>query len=230
MKLYYAAARDMACLDQIAVQSGLEIRQMMELAGWHMVQLLDNIPVPKASKIAIIVGKGNKGGDGLSAARHLINYGYNVDIFMMSNDISHDANHHLNLLKEMNSSIKLFENQSLHGYDVIIDSLIGYRLNGAPKNGFDKAIDCINDSDDAVVISYDLPSGIDATNGETPGKFVKADFNLMLALAKSALSNPSVKSAFGTTFIADIGIPKYLYDQIELNSRPVFASNGLLAI
>ncbi len=228
-KTYYASSEKMAKLDELAVSAGLEIRQMMELAGWHMLNTFDTASIKPISSVAIFVGKGNKGGDGLSAARHLINHGYNVDVFMLEPEISVDSHHHLKLLEKMDAKIQKFTNQSLGGYDVVIDSLIGYRLNGSPRGVYPGAVKQIN-STNAVVISYDLPTGIIASDGSTPGEVIKADYTLMLALAKQAVSIPKSRQLMGKIVVADIGIPSYLYDQIKQNSRPDFASNGLIEI
>ena len=95
-------------LDKLAVQNGLEIRQMMELAGWHMISLFNILRISRQSPIVVIVGKGNKGGDGLSAARHLANYGWEVSVILLSKIISADALHHLSLLKKMRVPIIVY--------------------------------------------------------------------------------------------------------------------------
>ena len=38
------------------------------------------------NKIAVVVGKGNNGGDGLTLTRYLLDYGYNVNLYMLSKD------------------------------------------------------------------------------------------------------------------------------------------------
>jgi len=177
----------MAKLDEKAVASGLEIRQMMELAGWHMIQLLARLELGDTNKIAVVVGKGNKGGDGLSAARHLLNYGHQVDIFLLEREISPDAQHHLELLQKMSANIADYTDQSLDEYTVIIDSLIGYRLQGEITGNYAVAVNAINNSP-ARTIAYDLPTGVFASNGQVTTPAVKADCTLMLALAKKQLA------------------------------------------
>lgn len=227
--MYYATSDEMAHLDKLAVESGLEIRQMMELAGWHMLGLFEQAKIAVGSSVAIVVGKGNKGGDGLSAARHLANHGYEVTIYLLERNISPDSQHHLELLNKMDSNIYDYESQSFDEYDVVVDSLIGYRLKGEPRGNYKKAISNINKSS-AKVISYDLPTGVDATTGEVIGQSVRADYTLMLALAKKALTNSDNSQQFGRVLLVDIGIPKYIYDQLSTDSRPLFTGNGLLTL
>lgn len=227
--MYYATADEMAKLDELAVVSGLEIRQMMELAGWHMLQLFKTSGVSKDSNVAIVVGKGNKGGDGLSAARHLANHGYVVTVYLLDRKISPDAQHHLDLLEKMEVVVQDYTGQTFKDYDVIIDSLIGYRLSGAPRGNYAEAINQMNSSS-AKVISYDLPTGVDATTGEVEGEPVNADYTLMLALPKKALHSRANSDKFGEVYLADIGIPEYLYNQVEESSRPDFIDSSLLLI
>ena len=48
--MYFASADEMAKLDDIAVASGLEIRQMMELAGWHMLSVIKDMEISPSCK------------------------------------------------------------------------------------------------------------------------------------------------------------------------------------
>jgi NAD(P)H-hydrate epimerase len=68
------------------------------------------------------------------------------------------------------------------------------------------------------VLSLDLPSGVDATSGDTPGVHVRADRTLTLALPKTGL----VASAAGSLLLADLGIPLATYRKagVTLDSSP----------
>lgn len=226
--MYYASAKEMAELDRLALENGLEIRQMMELAGWHILKVFKQLGLGQSAKTAVLAGKGNKGGDGLCAARHLINHGWPVDIFLMSADISPDAAHQLDLLQKMAVDIRIFKGQDLSRYAVIIDALIGYSLKGQLSSSFAAAVKAINSSG-AVVIAYDLPTGIDATTGKPAGTAVKANATLMLALPKKAVLVPQARRHFGKIYLADIGIPTFLYDQIKSGCRPDFG-DGLTLV
>ncbi|MBI4050310.1 MAG: hypothetical protein HY398_02575 [Candidatus Doudnabacteria bacterium] len=196
--MYFATAKEMERLDELAVKNGLSVLQMMELAGWHMVSLFELLKIPKKTKIVVVCGKGNKGGDGLSAARHLTNHGYRVSV------MPREAG-------------------------VIIDALIGYHLNGAPRGKFREAIEWINNCGKKVV-AYDLPSGVDATTGKYFAPCIRAFATLTLALPKRAFLKKEARKKSGRVFLADIGIPEFLYDKIRNSSRPDFTQPGLLEI
>jgi NAD(P)H-hydrate epimerase len=59
-------------------------------------------------------------------------------------------------------------------------------------------------------VSLDVPSGIDATTGETPGVAVLARATLTLALPKTGCGSP----AAGELWLADLGIPMSVYDAV----------------
>jgi len=228
--MYYATAKEMERLDKLAVANGLEIRQMMELAGWHMVSLFYKLQISQKEKVLVIVGKGNKGGDGLSAARHLANHGWKVKVLLLDKEITSDSQHHLDLLEKMRFSIELYSpgKNYTKGSDVIVDSLIGYHLDGPPRGVFKEVIEAINTSQRGVV-SYDLPSGVDATTGECFDPCVQAHATLSLAMPKKVFDTPEGKAKSGQIFVADIGIPAFLYDEIAQGSRPPF-ENSLIAL
>lgn len=225
--MYYATAKEMQKLDDLAVRSGLQIRQMMELAGWRIVPLLRNMGIPKGSKITIAVGKGNKGGDGLSAARHLTNNGWSVSVILLSERVSEDARHHLNLIKKMGVPVIFYQKKkagarnTITRSDVLIDALIGYNLQGHPRGPFQEVIGIMNGSKKKI-FAYDLPSGIDATSGECLSPCIRAHATLSLAIPKRAFKTEKAENACGRIFVADIGIPKFLYDMVHRGSRPRF--------
>jgi len=231
-ELYRATAADMSKLDRIAVEEGLEIRQMMELAGWHMLAAFQQLKVAHDATVYVVCGVGNKGGDGLAAARHLLNHGWDVNAILLRTEISRDALHHLELLKDMGAAVYEFDPvllSDLESSDVIIDGLIGYNLSGAPRDIFAQAVGAINDSP-ARVIAYDVPTGFDANKGQALSPTIRAEATLILALLKEGLQSPNGKRHAGRLFLADIGIPDWMYDHIRTGSRPEFDVTGLMEI
>ena len=56
---------------------GFSVDQLMELAGLSVASsILAEYPPSKFSRVLIVAGPGNNGGDGLVAARHLYHFGY----------------------------------------------------------------------------------------------------------------------------------------------------------
>jgi len=225
--MYYATAKEMEMLDRLAVENGLEIRQMMELAGWHMLSVFRRLKISKQARIAVVVGKGNKGGDGLSATRNLVNGGWNVKAILADKEITPDSEHQLSLLEKMGVSISFYTEdsertkQAIRESDIIIDALIGYHLEGVPRGVFKELIEMMNESGKRI-IAYDLPSGVNATTGECLEPCIQAFATLSLAMPKKVFETEQGRAASGKVFVADIGIPEFLYNQIAQGSRPDF--------
>ena len=70
---------EMREVDRLAVEVyGLQILQMMENAGRNLAQVAMRKLSNQVGTITVLAGSGGNGGGGLSAARHLLNHGYQV--------------------------------------------------------------------------------------------------------------------------------------------------------
>jgi len=232
--MFHYSEKEIEELDRVAVADGLEIRQMMELAGFHMIALFDKENVFKESTVAIVCGKGNKGGDGLSAARHLVNHGWkHITVVLADTDLKPDGAHHLALLEKMQIPILVYgtEQKEARGAiahaEVVIDALIGYHLDGAPRGAFAELIEIIEKSA-ARIISYDIPSGANPTTGVCAGACIQASATLTLAIPKKLLETETGRTMSGRVYVADIGIPQMFYDAVALGSRPDFSDEGII--
>ena len=72
-------------------------------------------------------------------------------------------------------------------FDLIIDSLIGYSLAGAPSGIYAELIDWAN-ATGARLLALDIPSGPDSTTGTADGPVIRADVTMTLALPKTGLA------------------------------------------
>lgn len=232
MRFYYSKEQ-IKLLDDLAVKNGLEIRQMMEIAGFQMAVLFKILNIPNSAKITIFCGKGNNGGDGLSAARFLANGGWKVNVIIADRKLNENATHHFTLLKKMSVPIVYFEEKPQEAgrlitkSDIIIDALFGYNIHGNPKEPYSHIIELLNRSD-ATLIAYDLPSGLDATHRKCFEPCIQADYTLALAIPKISHKTKSGKKQSGRIYVADIGIPQFLYDKIKKNSRPDFKGSLII--
>jgi NAD(P)H-hydrate epimerase len=209
----------MATIDRIAAsETGPNLFQMMENAGRnlaeHVIDMLGRDIVGR--RIVILAGTGGNGGGGICAARHLANHGATLSLAITSSGRLREISaFQLNLYRAAGGRLIHFSKFDAEPFDIIIDALIGYSLTGSPKGLTNELIDWANESD-ADVVSLDIPSGVDATTGHAPGRFVRADTTIALALPKKGLSNP----AAGDIMLTDIGIPKLAFERagIEYSS------------
>jgi NAD(P)H-hydrate epimerase len=210
-----AKADQMKKLDEIAVSSGLEIRQMMELAAYHIAQYC--IERFQGKKIGIYVGSGNNGGDGIAAARFLYNAGIEVEIILLKpeSEIKDDGKHHLELCRKIGVNVREYIPGETIEYDVVIDGLIGYALQGDPESPYKECIEQMNASE-AIIVSIDIPSGFDSNAGKSLEPCVRADATLFLAYPKFGYKNEEHDEYFGECYLIDLGIPKMLYEEVKL--------------
>ncbi len=214
-------------VDRIVVEDyGLEILQMMENAGRNLaMNIIDLTDKNKNKTIMVVAGSGGNGGGGLCAARHLHNHGYQINLVLSKApwDLSQAAANQLKILQKSGISPITVEkdiNAAIKKSDIVIDALIGYGLNRAPQGIYARYINLINHHAKRV-ISLDIPSGINASTGETPGVFIKAERTLTLALPKSGLKN----QAAGEIFLADIGIPPEVYQFMGIELPQIFTDS-----
>jgi NAD(P)H-hydrate epimerase len=192
----------------------------MENAGrtlaLHAMQLC-----PSSRRILILAGSGGNGGGGLTCMRHLVNHGFQVDLLMTRKpeQLTGPAKRQYEILVTSGLCAQPISAQDvlLSGASLLIDAVLGYSLKGAPEGLAKEFIQSANQSS-LPILSLDLPSGVDATTGETPGESIKPSRTLTLALPKHGLKRIS-----GGLFLADIGIPYRLYEKIGLDLDPLFS-------
>lgn len=212
-------ATEMAAVDRVAVEEvGLQLLQMMENAGrilaWHVRDIR-----AAGAPVLVVAGNGGNGGGGMACARHLANRGVPVTLILdrSPDDLSGVAVTQYRILDEMDISTttdtkRLAQSESQR---VIVDALIGYGLDGAVRPPASGLIERLNELSEPTV-SLDVPSGLDATTGETLGVAVTPTRTVTLALPKTGL-----EAVAGTLYLADISIPRTVYERLGIGyDRP----------
>lgn len=179
-----------------------------------------------SGKIAIVCGSGNNGGDGLVAARHLIQQGIDVAIFSTIPAIKWigDAGYAYSELKKSYPALKIYDlsqpaswgtlESVLRSCTLIIDSIFGFGLT-RPVQGIEKkAIELINKSG-RKVLSVDMPSGVNGDTGQIFGVAVRANKTLAVGIVKPGLLLYPGLQYTGEIGLIDIGLDK---DEINANS------------
>ena len=206
--------------------------QMMENAGRNLAllakQLLDHDTIDRP--IVVLAGRGNNGGGGLAAARHLLNWGAWVQIVLTHPvaDYQGAPAQQLTILQAMGAPMAWAEEGwELPPADLLIDALIGYGLQDAPHGKTRDLIQLAN-SNRAPILSLDAPSGLDTTTGHLFTPHIQANATLTLALPKAGLVTGA--AACGDLYLADIGVPPQLYTEIGLDIPPLFAQDPILPL
>jgi len=188
------SAEEMRALDMNCESFGLLPLQLMENAGAALArEVRSRYP---GSRVALVTGRGNNGGDAMVCARHLADLNPRVYLLGRSRDIStEEARRNWDILEGIDMDLKEVSDSSeidLAEFDLIIDAIFGTGTR-SPISGLEgAAIDAINASGKRIV-SVDVPSGLGAN------RTVKPDITISFHAPKPGLE--------GKVVLAGIGIP-----------------------
>ncbi len=209
------SAKQMQAADRRTIEEfGLPSRLLMENAGKACAELiLERFSALMYGKIAVLCGYGNNGGDGLVIARYLFDRAYEPQVVMVGKGRQTEDNRiNYELCKYLGIEIIEYceEEQAIElgDYSLLIDAVFGIGFKGEPDKLHQDLFHKINQSD-AFVISIDIPSGMQADGGASPGSI----------MADACIAIEAYKYAHMTHRIADlslvrIGIPVfYITDQ-----------------
>jgi NAD(P)H-hydrate epimerase len=162
-------------------------------------------------RLTCFVGKGNNGGDGLVAARHLHNWGANMTLVLSGNeDALREASARQFETVRMMGVQTVRQGDALPAADLSIDALLGYSSTGNPREPMASLIRRANDSG-VPALAVDLPSGLDATSGELGSPCISARATVTFGLPKAGFLNPKAKRVIGELYVADISLPIEVY-------------------
>ena len=215
---YLINADDAKETDKYSIeQIGIPSLCLMEQAAYSILYEIKRI-VKNICSVSIVTLNGNNGADGLALARMLKSNGIDVCVFLLKNPQNGTDEYKIqyNIIKQMNiNCISITEENidSLVFGDVIVDGIFGIGLRRNIEGVIYKVIEKINRSD-GTVFSIDIPSGLDATNGEVRGISVKADYTVTFGKCKSGMYLCDGREFCGEIFIENI-FPEKSYDNIE---------------
>ena len=169
---------------------------LMRLAALALADETEAIAARFAARPAIfaLCGKGDNGGDAALAADLLAARGFRTTVLRVA-----DA-----------AAWADMPPAALPARSIVLDGILGIGLRGAPRDDAAAAITWANrmrDAGRALVVAVDVPSGLDADSGETPGEAVRADFTVTMGLPKRGFANPAALARCGEILVADIAYP-----------------------
>jgi NAD(P)H-hydrate epimerase len=228
----YVTADEMKEIDRAAIEDyGVDVLSLMENAGVavasHVKRFLgDALPT---KHIGCLTGKGNNGGDGLVAARHLANWGAKVSVVLASpkDDFGAVAAKQLKTAEAM-GILMLEAEAGLEGFDILLDALLGYNAKGPPRERTASIIRRANDSE-IPIVAVDIPSGLDPTTGSPNEPTIIARATVALGLPKTGFLNPESRRFVGELYLGDVSIPRPIYSERLLQAAP-FAGENLVRI
>jgi len=211
----------MQAIDRRAIEEyGIPALVLMEHAGKGVAEIcMKHFGVQ--SSVAVACGKGNNGGDGFVAARHLWNAGVRVDLYLFAEESSlkPDPRVYFEICKKLGmpiTSVDLNQKLAWHPnifqkHAVWVDALFGVGLKNRLREPYLLWIHALNRAE-RDVLAVDIPSGLDANTGEVMGAAVKAQVTAAMALPKTGFYKGEGPSSTGKIEVVDIGLPRTLLE------------------
>ncbi len=213
----------MRAIDQRAKDEfGLLPIQLMENAGRTITEfIIKHFRAP--AMVSFLIGKGNNGGDGLVAARHLHSRGLDVEIVLADENVHDLTAQQLYTVREIGISEAEFPSEDA---DLVVDCLLGYGANGAPDERIADMIIVAN-ALGVPKLAVDIPTGFEVETGHWSTPCFANATVLTLGLPKNnMISNTRIHELF----VGDIGIPTELYERMGIENVPLFANTAYLRI
>ncbi len=221
-------SEQMRTIERRAAEVGIPTIVLMEHAGravaWVACELLR---ARGGGRVLVVCGKGNNGGDGLCAARHLQNAGIPVRVLLLARDqdLSQDAASNLraaraagievdNVVGPADTALRA----AMGGYQLLIDAIFGTGFRGPAVGIAARAIEAINESQ-IPVLSVDVPSGLEADTGRVEGLCVRASVTVTMGFPKLGMVVYPGAEFCGRIIVADLGIPRALVEEVGIRTE-----------
>lgn len=214
------SAEEMRWCDATAISAyGIPSLLLMENAGSAVAWFVEeNFGPVEGKQILVACGKGNNGGDGYVAARHLLNQGASVQVILMASprELRGDAKTNFQILTKLQkaepSRLSIIQYsqrlpKSLRPPHIIIDALLGTGFSGAVRSPMSNLIAWINEQH-VPIIAVDIPSGVNASTGVVENIAVEATATVTFGALKVGLLCHQGQDCAGDVLVADIGIPR----------------------
>ncbi|MEX2528359.1 MAG: NAD(P)H-hydrate dehydratase [Gemmatimonadota bacterium] len=200
---------DRRTMDDMGVPSSV----LMENAGRAAAQVIQG--AYPSGPIAVLVGPGNNGGDGLVVARTLAAWGRVVTVVHLGSELPaahllHGWEGRVRVMPATSSEDQVNPKLAsvVEGAGVVVDGLLGTGVKGAPRGDVALVLELVDEIRRGQgVVALDLPSGVDATSGAVPGSVLRASLTVSFGWPKlGTLLHPGAGFA-GERMAVEIGYP-----------------------
>jgi hydroxyethylthiazole kinase-like uncharacterized protein yjeF len=221
------SAAEMRDVDQLtSTRLGTSGLTLMENAGSGIATYcISRLKSLSSAQVLIVCGKGNNGGDGLVAARHLLQRGGSPHVALLASyeQVQGDARANLDALIQAGLrpySITTVEEwiefvSSMPSLDLVVDAILGTGLTHPVEGFLSKVIEDVNRRFPAVeIVAVDIPSGLSADSHEVRGPAIRAQVTVTMTAPKICMAFPPAAELAGEIRVIDIGSPDSLIDEI----------------
>ncbi|MCX6990389.1 MAG: NAD(P)H-hydrate epimerase [Chlamydiae bacterium] len=217
-------ADEMARVEKLSVEAGSSEAAFMEKAGIGVANAVaDFLAIhPQNKQVTVFAGKGNNGADAYVAAVHLLQKGYDVEVYQL---YGYDVCSPLGQVQsdrfaKIGGVIHPLQNHNdglLAIKGVVIDGLVGTGFKGKATELLAEAIEKINAST-ATIFSIDIPSGLCGNTGAVGSVAVGADFTIYLELPKLGFFLDKGWDHVGKLIAVSFGLPKTFLQQAKVSA------------
>lgn len=155
------------------------------------------------SRVVLLVGKGNNGGDALFAGAQLAQRGARVTAILSG------AAHAAGLAAFQRAGGDVGDESALPTADLVIDGLLGIGGRGGLRDEAARLATQLDDLD-VPVLAVDVPSGVDADSGNVDGSAIAADVTVTFGALKAGLVVSPGSWHAGVVELIDIGLQPFL--------------------
>jgi hydroxyethylthiazole kinase-like uncharacterized protein yjeF len=209
---------EMGECDRLTIAGGTPAIALMEKAGRAVADAVARQPL--GTRVVVVAGPGNNGGDGFIAARVLAERGYRVRMLLLG-DVGALRGDAAEAARLWARPIEQATPDAIAGAGLIVDALFGAGLN-RPLEGAARAIIEAMNASGAPMLAVDLPSGINGASGAVMGTAVNARESITFFRRKPGHVLLPGRVHAGTVRVADIGIPESVLERV----RPQTFANG----
>ena len=223
---------------QTTARFGIPGLQLMESAGQQVCEVilrwLGSVRVAESRhgwKISILCGKGNNGGDGLVAARHLKAMGVEAKVYFFGDPakLTGDASENFQRWRNTGGTVNVVGSESEWGKisgaiassEVIVDALLGTGLRGAVTGITARAITALNELSKnatavrpSLIISVDMPSGLPSDGEAAEGPVLRAHQTVTFTAPKIGQLVSVDAPCTGALEVRPIGSPAELVEEL----------------
>jgi ADP-dependent NAD(P)H-hydrate dehydratase / NAD(P)H-hydrate epimerase len=218
-------AEEMRGADARAQRLGTRGEWLMEEAGTAVAAAAHALLVaaarPHRSRLLVMCGPGNNGGDGLVAARRLADLGIGSEVVLLSTEgrpstpdaaLNWERLEGVDLVRRVatgrSSDVALYFN-GIERAGLVIDALLGTGVQGLLREPVRTAVDVVVRAreHEVPVLAVDTPTALDLSTGEPSDPVVRADVTITFHRPKRGLRSRVGTVLAGRVLVAPIGIP-----------------------
>ena len=210
---------DVNTMKTLEKDSNFSSLELMEKVGALLFEEIKKL-VNKKTKILLLVGKGNNGGDALVLARLLKDYNYKICL-VEEEVTSKEAKENLKKIDKDKIIDHKDISEEIDKAEVIVDGVYGFSYHGDLKHDVKTIFDLVNKSK-AKVYSIDINSGAEADTGYFAPSAIRSDITYAIGAYKPIHKLRKEHHLFKEVVLLPLDLPKIKSNYLEINEDIFF--------